>query len=385
MRRLYLLLCLCALVLLGPSLTGCGDDKKPTEPGTGGAGGLTGDQATLVGATFGGAFDAKETTNTLIENVAQAVEVASTAANTGQLVLTGTLTETGRGTGVFTWTAQPVDKMIVEFNGGPTLTIVIRNFEGFLEGTAEDFLRSHSSFRFSISAPGLFDFQIQSQTGAPTRVRPAAAASPVLADVVRRAEGTERELRARRVDLPLIHAPGSVRGFRGAPLAPLGAAGTIHWNRHTTGTAVDNGVTFNVDLTSAGTRFSDVSPPFVELDTTELLSGTLGTTRGQIVLAEGYRAHSIFNSGDDVFAQNFLRENQSEATVGADRFKFVDLFVRSEFTNFKISQPDFWVARGQLQKNGAVLGQVDWSGPRIEGTSGPHPVVRFTNGQVLDL
>lgn len=386
MTMRFRMLLVAGLILAGPFFSGCGGDDGPTDPGNGGnngVGGLTGAQTTLVAATYGGADDARETTNTLIENVAQAVEVASIAANTGQLVLTGTLTETGPGTGQFTWNAQPTDKMIVVFNGGPTFTIVIQNFEGFLDGDADDFLDAHSNFRFTVSAPGLLNLQIQSQTGAPGAG--ARLAGVDAAAALARATRAERRAAARALNMPLIEGRNAAGGFHGTRLAPLSPAGNVAWVRRATGTVVDNGVTFTIDLTSRGSRFSDVSPPFVELDTTELLSGTLGNTNGQIVLAEGHRAHSIFNSGDDVFVQNFFRENESEATVGNDRFQFVDLFVKNEFTNFKISEPEFWVARGTLQKNGTVLGQVDWSGPRIEGTSGPHAVIRFTNGQVMNL
>jgi hypothetical protein len=79
----------------------------------GGAGRLTATQTSLIATAATGAFNVKTLAEEAVQNVAGAVEVASEAAGGTQPTLTGTLTESGPGTGQFTWAAGPNDKMIV--------------------------------------------------------------------------------------------------------------------------------------------------------------------------------------------------------------------------------------------------------------------------------
>lgn len=318
------------LVLATLLLAGCGGSDGPTNPG-GGAGGLTATQTSLIATAATGAFNAKTLAEEAVQNVAGAVEVASVAAGGTQLTLTGTLTETGPGTGEFTWAAGPNDKMIVKFSGGPTFTITIAAFTGFLEGSAQDFLRSHSDFRFHVTAPNLLDLQVASQAG---------------------------------------------------------GSGTTVYVRHTTGTVVSNGKTIGVDLTNNGNDFRSVDGNFVELQSSETLTGTLTSGEGTVQIHETDSSHSIFNAGDNVHVVNFFLNGSSEAHLGGDVFAFQNVLVKREFTNDRIAQPDFWVAQGQLLKNGTVIGQVDWNKTPTEGTTSanqPHAVIKLAAGGQIDL
>lgn len=324
MKFRYVLVLVSALVLAG-----CGGSDGPTNPG--GAGGLTATQTSLIATAATGAFNVKTLAEEAVQNVAGAVEVASEAAGGTQLTLTGTLTESGPGTGQFTWAAGPNDKMIVKFNGGPTFTITIAAFTGFLGGTAKDFLESHSDFRFHVTAPNLLDLQVTSQAG--------------------------------------------------------GSSTTIYV-RHVTGTIVSNGKTIGVDLTNNGSDFGSVDGSFVELESSETLTGTLTSGDGTIQIHETDSSHSIFNGSSGTHVVNFFLNGASEAHLGNDVFAFQQVLVKREFTNDRISEPDFWVAQGQLLKNGTVIGQVDWSKAPTEGTTSanqPRAVVKLTAGGQIDL
>lgn len=335
MRRRWL-----AILVLSFFVWSCGGDDGPSNPGDGDdtPGGLTEAQAALVGAIFGAGFDGTEVTTESIDNVAGAVEVASIA--NGELTFTGTLTETGAGTGEFNWAAGPNDRMVVQFAGGPRFEVFIQAFEGFLDGDASDFVDFHSDFRFRIVSPNLVDIQVQSQSGSPG-------------------------------------GPGR--------LSPASPAATVVFNRRTTGTVVSGDRTYTVDITNQGERFFEVDGNFSELDRTDILTGTIQFAGGTITLNEGSRSHLIFNAGEDRLVQNFFRENESSAVLGGETFQFSDFFIRREFVNGRISEVDFWVAQGALVRNGTAIGQIDWSFPPAEGSTGPTAVIRFERGEVLEL
>lgn len=354
------------ILALSILVVSCGGDDGPSNPGNGGPGGLSGAQAELVGALFTAGFDGSDFTDESIDNVAGAVEVASIA--NGVLTFNGTLTETGSGTGEFNWAAGPNDRMVVQFSGGPRFEVFILAFDGFVDGNASDFVDFHSDFRFRIVSPGLADVQVQSESGNPAapgrHFAPRAAPFPT---------GPCNEI-------ALARTPS-----RSTPRSPSAPATTVVFDRRTTGTVVFDGITYTVDIRNQGQRFFEVDGNFSELDETDILSGTIASGGGTITLDDAFRSHLIFNAGEDRLVQNFFREIESSATIGEDTFRFMDVFLRREFLNGRISEPDFWRIEGFLARNGTSIGQFDWSFVPSSGSTGPSAVIRFGDDEVLPL
>lgn len=294
-------------------------------------------QEQALQATFELGANATQSANGAVADVAQTVFAAS-GLNGNRLTTTGTLTQAN---GEFTYSAAPNDKLVVLLQNGTRIELTIQAFEGDFSGSFEDFRDFHSDLRFRYFVAGLADVTVASVSGSPG----------------------------------LARAPGDVAGRRT----------NIAYTRQIGGSVVLSGVGYSVDATLSGSSFSDVSPPFVEIQTEERFQGTLTGNGAQITTDETYSAHSFFNSKESRFVVNFIDRGTSTLAIGGVEYRFQDLFVKREKVNGKVTEPDFWVASGTLSRNGAQIGVVRYETAAVIGTTGPRIVLDLGGGRVLVL
>lgn len=293
---------------------------------------------TALQQAFTAGTDASLTADALVNGAAEVVFAAS-IANGGVLTLTGTVTESAGAPNGFTYAADPNDRMVIQFADGTRVEAVFAAFEGFFDGTYEDFVDSHSNLDFTVVVAGQVNLHIRSASGP--------ASSPT----------------------------------RGAGLSPAAATS---FERAISGTYAANGETVTVNLTHAGNRNFEVDGQFLDYLSEEGTIGTIAAPSGQITVNEGYRYTLV---RFDNFVENVTRASLSKVVVGGETYEFVDGFVRKAYRNNLVTDTDFWVARGSLLKNGAPVAQIRFNGPVIAGAAfpGPRAELAFGTGEVVPL
>lgn len=308
------------------------------------SGGVPTEEKELIQEIFDTAYSSNELTEESISLAAQAVWGA-TELNGGSPTFTGTLTQSAPNSEDFTYSPTPNDRLIVLFSGSPAIEFVFTQFDGYVDGTWEDFLDEHE-LDFTVFIQDQMNFRIQSEKG-------------------------------------------SV-GY-----------GHWQWQRRSTGSVVYNDETLQIDIVDEGDQTSSVDSGWAESELTTGTTGTVTSPTASITVNQSYWSHLIHNSGDAVEIRNFIFRNGNTASFNGSNYQFVGeeagrpASVRWEaYTHFgsggpdstwlnTVSEPDYWLYEGGLLKDGAVYGLLQFTGPVISGTWGPDLELHTAEGDIL--
>lgn len=278
--------------------------------------------------TFGYATEVSSISADAISVMAEAVWGASDF--TGTLpTLHGTLTQTSQNPETWTYSASPSNKIIVVYLGGPTIEFAFTSFDGWMNGSAETFTKSHL-VDFTVYVNSLLNLRIQSSTW------------------------------------------------------PSANADTISWSRTITGTAVYYGVTMNTNVQHEGRYWYDIGSSFAFYKYWEKFSGTASSPFANVTVSQQsyiFIGHDS-NMGQHVRNQEYT--NNSIATFNGNTYRYVNAYA-SWATGSKlldpmefnvVIDPNYWSASGEMTKNGNQFGVVQFNGPVTAGTPGPDLILR---------
>jgi hypothetical protein len=332
------LLVLALVIAVAISAPGCKESSSsPTGPGAPadddeGTTGLGGAVEALAVEMYGSGEDATEFATESIDIAARAVWVATEATGNPDGTFTGTLTQAGED--AFTYDATPADRMRVFLSGlADPIEITYTAFAGYVEGSWQDFRDYHDDLGFRVTLGEAVDLTLTSQA------RPG-------------------------------RGPATERGDRTA------------YDRTLQGTVLYDGVPLEVDLRLVADTEFDISGTFSSHETYQEAVGTITTPTSAITVREAYQYKSVI--GDNA-VQNYHLWNESSAVLDGTSYAYVDVYVRREFTNGSVFEPEYWLAEGGLVRDGSVIGQVTFDGAAVPGTSGPRAHILLADGQTLPL
>lgn len=286
------------------------------------------DEATLCKQLFGSSYE-----TTLLGT--QAVEIAAEAVwgardlNGGVWTYQGTLTQTSPDSENWTYSPSPADRLVVAYANGPVLEFIFTRFEGWKQGTWEDFTKSHG-LDFTVKIQNQVDIRVQSES-----------------------------------------APDAEQ--------------KIHWSRRIQGNLKTDTDSQTLDLTHTGSWDGYVEYPDTYDHTIENCSGQIQSSRGTYTISERYEYRYTYDARHYHHIFNRYIWNSSSASFGENTWQYQDAFVRWEMqsvdTYFNVvREPYFWQCRGSLLKNGQVLGTLQFTGEPIRDTHGPDLVLQLTGG-----
>jgi len=308
----------------------------------GGGGGVTAEDRGAATLAFDAAHNAAEMGTDAVNTAAEAVWGAS-ELNGWNLTLTGTLTQVSQGSEVWSYSAQPADRLMVVFSGGPTIEMVFSLFDGYLDGTWEDFADAHR-LDFTAKIQGQFDIRVQSN-----------------------------------------------RHYEDGAEVPYTWKSV--WTRQVDGSVPFGGQAFMLSLTHTGTQQGYNEPGYAGLETEERYLGQASTTGQSLTLDEYYYATYLHNSNAGHVVRNWQMTVNSSVNTGSASYKYDTASARWESSSLisdpnainYVREPSYWVVMGTFLKDGGTYGQVKFDGAVVADTNGPNLVLEFTGGERMFL
>ncbi len=270
-----------------------------------------------------------------LDLAAQAVWGAS-EMNGNTLTLTGTLTQTNPVLDTWSYSGVPSDRMIIQFSGATPIEIAFASFDGWLQGTWEDFTNSHR-VDFTMKVGTDYDIRIQSES-LPDNVDP-----------------------------------------------------KYTWQRQLTGTLPYEETPTTANLLHSGTTTYELSSGYAYYHYQEACTGTSSNSTTSTTVNDQYFATIRHNSSQGVYAVNKGIMSNSSASVGGNTYAYHDAMVQwAAYTNFpdsassgiynKVLDANYWQASGSMTKNGTAFGTVAFDRPVIADTDGPLLVLNVSSG-----
>lgn len=308
---------------------------------------LTQEERELCVLAFSSGADASALAEDAISLGVQAVWLAS-EINGGMATFTGTLTQTAPGSNYWVYSSSPSDRLVLAYSGVPQVEFTFTIFDGYTEGTYEDFLYQHN-LDFSVYQADLIDARIQSQK-----------------DYVRK------------------NHPGFLD--------------TQEWNSeysgYINGTVVYEGEMVDLVLNMSGDEYGYLESPFLWLEYDEFYTGSANS--GRISMSIDERMHSILSHNSD--AGEHVRNKQlwsnTTATLEGVSYAYqnvgvawawaTDLYDSTGSGVYNVVIDDnYWEASGTMFRGGVLWGQVMFDGPVIEGTHGPELILRTEEEDII--
>ncbi len=233
-----------------------------------------------------------------LDTAGVAFEVLLMAAqlNGGNLVVSGTLTQTGANS--FAYSEGPTDRLIVQFQNGNSLQIAFTALDGNLEASSpEQFLRAPHQLQVSVTR------QISGVTDSLTFTSQRNAAQ--YADSLQ-------------------------------------------------GEVVLDGERWTINLSSQGTyrKIVDVD---IDYEHEENITGTVAGNGLSASINEYYRFRYLLV---DNAVENVERRINTSWTYGGENYQAQDLHIRRAYNNGVPAEFDYWRASGNVVRNGAVVGSI---------------------------
>lgn len=315
-----------------------------------GTGGISQEEIKLCQEIFNAGYDVADLGDETVNLAAEAVWGAS-ELNGNNLTLTGTLTQTAQGSDIWTYNPNPTNKLIVIFAGGPTVEFTFSVFNGYLNGTWEDFTEQHT-LNFTVFIQGQTNLQVQSQSGF-------VSANP-----------------------KLISSPGYVPAW------------TREWQRVLTGTTLYEGEMLSLNVTHTGTEYGSIEPGWTELKYDENYSGTVNSPSSEIIISQYSYNSRIHNSNAGIHVLNGQLTNNSSATFNGVTYNFQSVHA-AWAAGSSLNDPgafnividtNYWVAQGVMLKNGEHFGTVQFTGPVVANAyGGPDLILHLNTGEDIFL
>ena len=289
----------------------------------------TTDEKNLCLQTFAAGYEAGELGTEAVSTAAEAVWGAS-GLNSGYATFVGTLTQSASNSDYWTYSATPSDKLVIIYANGPTIELKFSTFNGYVDGTWENFCDSHI-LDFTVKIAGQIDLRIQSQCNVGEH---------------------------------------------------------IEWQRTITGTVLYEGENYTIDITHTGSKSSSVSSGIAFYDYQEQYSGTANSSSKVITISESSVTHLGHNSNLGQHVKEVKLWNNSSTTFGGTTYQFQNVGViwvggsilGSPGTFNKVIEGEKWAVQGTVLKSGQLFGTVQFDGPVNNDTQGPRLVLRLNNG-----
>ena len=314
-----------------------------------GTGGVTPEITALCQATFNAGYEVGDLGDESVNLAAEAVWGAS-ELNGGNLTLTGTLTQTAQGSDVWTYSTNPSNKLVIAFAGGPTVEMVFTQFNGYMSGTWEEFLDQHT-IDFTIFIAGQVNLRIQSQSGFV-------------------------------MGSPFPKSPTRVPEW------------DREWQRILTGSTLYEGEMLTINITHHGNENGFVEPGWSYLAHDETYTGTANSATRQMTISQTSYTSRMHNSNTANHVLNGQLTNNSSATMNGVTYQFNNAHAAwaagstiNEPTAFNVViDPNYWVAQGNMTKDGLLFGNIQFTGPVVANEyGGPDLVLHLTTGEDIFL
>ncbi len=291
----------------------------------------------IIDELYNGASDVVEQSKDLITLSVQAVWLASELTNTP--TITGTLTQSASNPNYWTYSANPTDKLVVAFSNGYSISFTFTTINGYTEGEAEDFIDNHVMDFISV-VNGSLNLRVQSQTGP-------------------NGDNTE-------------------------------------WNRTITGDTEYNGNSVTTNISTYGFKHLEVGSGYAFGDFYDEYTGTISSATVNFNINERETIHNAYSSNDALYVHERHVHNNSSASGSFGTYSFQELycfyvgstqFADSANAGYYSSAIEVynWVAQGELHKNGAYYGSVQFSSTPVENTYGPKLVANCQDGNSYEL
>jgi hypothetical protein len=285
----------------------------------------------IVTSLYSGPTDITDMSADLISYAAHGVWAASTL--TSQVTTTGTLTQSSTNANDWSYSASPADKLVLKFALGATMNFQFTTISGYTDGTVDDFLDSHQ-MDFASEIPGKLNLHIVSNIGYNSET------------------------------------------------------GNTEWNRTINGNIILESISYTANLTYTGWKKGDVGSSISIYDYSDKTTGTVSSAHVNYTIDEAYRSHSAANSGKATYAQDRFSLNNNSAQTTTANYKFSDAYCKwlswtSQYDSAfnVVNEPYNWEASGQLLKNNATYGAIQFDRTIKDGTYGPHLIARCNNGK----
>lgn len=291
------------------------------------------DEAYICRYLFTSSNEITQLSTNAISIAVDAVWVAS--GITGVITTTGTLTQNPSNPDVWTYSANPTDRFILNFSDGTSIVFTFYSINGYTGGDADDFKNSHQ-MDFNTFVQNSINLRINSNT--------------------------------------------------------YPQNGKTYWQRTITGTAQFDLQGMNVNILHTGNISYDIGNGFAFYSYTEQATGTSNTGSLSINVNEGYWRFIGNNSNLSTFVMNTEITNNSSGNFGSTTYQYQNArvfwaaasVIYGGYYNMVVD-PSNWVAQGTMQKNGQTYGTVQFNGPVINGTYGPDLVLHLNNGTDIFL
>jgi hypothetical protein len=218
----------------------------------------------------------------------------------------GTLVQSAAG---WTYSASPSDRLIAQFTNGLTTTFFVSVIVGDFTGNSDNFLRNSHDFEFHVVTPSVGDLQVSSVVSG--------------SSFAARAKGTLTYL----------------------------------------------GVNYAIDLTAAGQHVFNTDSTGTELTDDYGITGTITSTGFNLTVNQHHYFSLVESTHIATTAQEHLN---SSLTIGADIYQWLNVYKRKDFTDGIPAyytpglSPLYWIATGQVSKNGAAYASYRYSDSPID-------------------
>jgi hypothetical protein len=285
--------------------------------------------AEVAPALFGAAYDIADGGSDAVALAAEAVWGAS-ELNGGQLTLTGTLAQLGEDD--WTYSLAPVDRLELIFLDGSRLSLIFASFDGYLDGSWEDFVDQHA-LDFRIVVDGRSDIRVQSQS---------------------------------------VYT----------------AEFTMAGERLLTGTAWHDGEPWTVNMTHTATLFRQVESGWLQAQYDEAMIGSAISPGMDLNINQTSWIEFIQTTAfPPRHLRNDIRRNNSSATVGGSFYRMDDAGAKWAIGTWfndgifnAVSDPGYWFLQNGMSKDGQPVGQLAWDGPVLEYGIKPNLVLEVQQG-----
>ncbi len=293
------------------TVTDPNNPSNPTDPNPTNPTNPNNSEETILSSAWDASLNAIAAPTEFTELAVSAVLIASEQAGTGNLIGTGTLTETA--TNVFSYQATPNDKLIVKRLNGAELEFVFTDLRGDFSNEGRNYLSQDHSAIFQITGN----------------------------EIVGNLNASIRDIQLPRENSRVRDTLESISGsFTDA-----------------------NNTTWTANLTTQGAELSDVDSAGLESESQTQGSLTANSLGLNMTIARSNRFKTInlvFDSGQQV---------ADTWQLGNDSFQMNNVQTRTIFRETQEVDLDQWIIQGNLTKNGTVIGQVQ------EDTSDPARVL----------
>ncbi len=304
----------------------------------------------LCQSSFSSSYEAGELGTEAVDLAAEAVWGAS-ELNGGNLTLTGTLSQSAPGSDVWSYSSNPGSKLILQYSGGPVVEFTFSTFNGYLNGTWEDFTEQHV-LDFTVFIQNQTNLRVQSESGFVT---------------------------------------SSFSRTAGRTLIP---AWTRQWQRILTGTTLYEGEMLTLNITHTGQENGSIEPGWTHLVHDEYYSGSINSASTQITISQNSYMSRLHDSNTGTHVLNGQFTCNSSFKLNGITYKYEDAHaawaagsVLNDPGTFNVViDTNYWNARGTMLRDGQLFGNIQFTGPVVlNAYGGPDLVLHLTTGEDVFL